>query len=168
MIDGINTQQIIRNVYPQPNEIAPADRPNVPVGEKVSPTPEKHASREADLKEKEQKNRGIKECQSCKNREYVDVSNDPGVSFKSPTKVAPSQAASAVSAHEGEHVTNEQARAKEEGREVISQTVVLHSDICKECGRPYVSGGTTRTVTGNKTPSQINPDPRGQNIDLTT
>ena len=168
MIDGIGTQPIMRTMYPQYNEAAATTQPNIPVGDKVPATPEKHASRETDLKERELKKQGVIECQTCSNREYVDVSNDPGVSFKSPTKISPNQAAAAVSSHEGEHVTNEQARAKEEGREVLSQTVVLHSDICPECGRAYISGGTTRTVTGSKKSSQINTNPRGQNVDLTT
>ena len=33
------------------------------------------------------------------------------------------------------------------GREVVFQTVTIHNAICPECGRIYVSGGTTRTVT---------------------
>jgi uncharacterized protein with PIN domain len=55
-----------------------------------------------------------------------------------------------VSAHENEHVTNEQTKADQEGREVISQTVTLQTSICPECGRVYVSGGTTRTMTAAK------------------
>ena len=30
---------------------------------------------------------------------------------------------------------------------MVSQSVTLHTDICPECGKPYISGGTTRTVT---------------------
>ena len=44
------------------------------------------------------------ECQTCKNRKYQDGSDDPGVSFKTATNVAPEQAASAVRGHEQEHV----------------------------------------------------------------
>lgn len=90
------------------------------------------------------------ECQTCKNRSYQDGSNDPGVSFKSPTKMSPDQAATAVLGHEMEHVTRNQAQAKAEGREVLSQSVVLHSGICPECGRTYIAGGETRTVTGER------------------
>jgi len=39
---------------------------------------------------------GIKppeECQTCKNRKYVDSSDDPSVSFQSPTHIGPGQAA---------------------------------------------------------------------------
>lgn len=87
------------------------------------------------------------ECQTCKKRKYQDGSNDPGVSFKTPTNVAPDQAAAAVRGHEQEHVVREQAKAQREGREVVSQSVTYHTAICPECGKVYVSGGTTRTST---------------------
>lgn len=87
------------------------------------------------------------ECQTCKERKYQDGSNDPGVSFKTPTKVAPEQAAAAVRGHEQEHVVREQAKAQREGREIVSQSVTYHTAICPECGSVYVSGGTTRTST---------------------
>ena len=44
-------------------------------------------------------------------------------------------------------MTREQAKAVQEDREVISQSVTMHTAICPECGKTYVSGGTTRTVT---------------------
>jgi len=87
------------------------------------------------------------ECQTCAERRYQDGSDDPGVSFKTPAHIDPSVAASVVRGHEQEHVTREQSKADREGREVVSQSVTLHSDICPECGKVYVSGGTTRTVT---------------------
>ena len=87
------------------------------------------------------------ECQTCKNRKYQDGSDDPGVSFKTPTNVAPEQAASAVRGHENEHVVREQAKAQREDRKVVSQSVTYHTSICPECGKVYVSGGTTRTTT---------------------
>jgi ribosomal protein L32 len=90
------------------------------------------------------------ECQTCKNRKYQDGSNDPSVSFQSPTHIGPNQAATAVAAHEGEHVAHEQAKAQREDRRIVSQTVTLHTSICPECGRVYISGGVTRTVTANK------------------
>ena len=90
---------------------------------------------------------GEKECQTCKNRKYQDGSDDSGVSYQTPTKISPDQAASAVRGHEMEHVTRNQAKAAREGNEIVFQTVTLHSAICPECGRPYISGGTTRTVT---------------------
>ncbi|NLL66892.1 MAG: hypothetical protein GX236_04225 [Clostridiaceae bacterium] len=94
-----------------------------------------------------QKSNKITECQTCKSRKYVDGSNDPGVSFKSPTSVSPGASFSAVSSHEQEHVTREQAKASREGRRVISQSVKIYIDTCPECGKAYSSGGKTTTVT---------------------
>lgn len=87
------------------------------------------------------------ECQTCKKRKYQDGSDDPGVSFKSPTNIAPEAAASAVRGHENEHVVRERAKAESEDRKVVSQSVTLHTAICPECGDVYISGGTTRTTT---------------------
>lgn len=87
------------------------------------------------------------ECQTCKERRYQDGSNDPGVSFKTPTNLSPERAAFAVRGHEMEHVAREQAKAQREGRKVVQQTVTIHTAICPECGDVYVSGGTTRTTT---------------------
>lgn len=93
-------------------------------------------------------------CQTCEQRKYKDGSNDPGVSFKTATRVAPEQAASAVRGHEREHVVREQAKAKREDRRVVSQSVALKTSICPECGKVYVSGGVTRTTTAS------NPEPK--------
>ena len=87
------------------------------------------------------------ECQTCESRKYQDGSDDMGVSFQTPTNIKPEQAASAVRGHEMEHVYREQAKAGREGRKVVSQNVTMHTEICPECGKSYVSGGTTRTVT---------------------
>jgi hypothetical protein len=87
------------------------------------------------------------ECQTCKNRKYVDVSDDPSVSFQSPAHIGPGQAASSVMSHEHEHVSHEQARADKEGRKVVSQTVSISMSVCPECGRTYVSGGVTHIIT---------------------
>ncbi|MCI8304171.1 MAG: hypothetical protein HFF52_06030 [Lawsonibacter sp.] len=87
------------------------------------------------------------ECQTCKSRKYQDGSDDPGVSFKTATNIAPEQAASAVRGHEQEHVVRERAAAQREDRKVVSQSVTIHTAICPECGDVYVSGGTTRTAT---------------------
>ena len=97
-------------------------------------------------------------CQTCENRKYQDGSDDMGVSFQTPTNIAPEQVASAVRGHENEHVVREQAKAKMEDRKVVSQSVTLHTDICPECGKVYISGGTTRTVTkANNKPEQVEP-----------
>lgn len=97
---------------------------------------------------KDRKNTGIQdpgeECQTCKNRKYKDGSNEM-VSFKSAQHVSPERAASAVRAHEQEHVSNAYKKAAKENGKVISASVSIHTEICPECGRSYVSGGTTHT-----------------------
>lgn len=94
------------------------------------------------------------ECQTCKERKYQDGSDDMGVSFQTPTRVDPDLAASAVRGHEMEHVVREQAKAQREDRKVVSQSVTYHTAICPECGKAYVSGGTTRTTTAANTDQQ--------------
>ena len=86
-------------------------------------------------------------CETCEKRKYQDGSDDPGVSYKAPTAISADNAAAAVRGHEQEHVVRERAKAEQEDRKVVSQSVTLHTDICPECGRVYISGGTTRTVT---------------------
>lgn len=86
-------------------------------------------------------------CETCEKRKYQDGSDDMGVSFQTPTNIKPEQAASAVRGHEMEHVYREQAKADREGRKVVSQNVTMHTEICPECGKSFVSGGTTHTVT---------------------
>ena len=99
------------------------------------------------------------ECQTCEQRKYQDGSDDMGVSYQTPTRIDPDQAPSAVRGHEMEHVVREQAKARREDRRVVSQSVTMHTAICPECGKAYVSGGTTRTVTkGNS-----QPEPQNQN-----
>ena len=89
-------------------------------------------------------------CYTCQNRRYVDKSDDASVSFQTPTSINPGMAAAAVASHEQEHVRNEQARAHREDRQIVSQSVSLTYDTCPECGRHYVSGGTTRTTSVGK------------------
>ena len=101
------------------------------------------------------------ECKTCQERKYQDGSNDPGVSFKTPTHIGPDQSASAVRGHEMEHVARERAKAQSEGRRVISQSVSMQTGICPECGSVYVAGGVTRTTTAADTKQQEKPkDPR--------
>ena len=95
-------------------------------------------------------------CETCEKRKYQDGSDDMGVSFQTPTRVDPDLAASAVRGHENEHVVREQAKAQREDRRVVSQSVTLHTDICPECGKAYISGGTTRTVTAAQQEEQAN------------
>lgn len=104
---------------------------------------------------KQKKTSDIQECQTCNNRKYQDGSNDPGVSFKSPAKLSPQQAATAVYSHEREHYTREASKAEDEGREVVSNTISIFTSICPECGKTYVSGGDTRTTTKKKDEDQL-------------
>lgn len=95
------------------------------------------------------------ECQTCKNRKYQDGSDDSGVSFQNPTRVDPKAAGSAVRSHEQEHVSRNRSKAEREGKEIVSQSVTIHTNICPECGRVYVSGGTTRTTTKNASENNL-------------
>ncbi|MBR6391087.1 MAG: hypothetical protein IKS16_07070 [Lachnospiraceae bacterium] len=84
------------------------------------------------------------ECQTCKERKYQDGS-DENVSFKSAQHISPTAAASRVRAHEQEHVANAYEKAAKDGGKVLQASVSIHTAICPECGRTYVSGGETNT-----------------------
>lgn len=84
------------------------------------------------------------ECETCKERKYQDGSNE-NVSYKAASHISPEAAGSAVRAHEGEHVSNAYSKASEQNGKVISASVSIHTAVCPECGRTYVSGGTTNT-----------------------
>jgi hypothetical protein len=86
------------------------------------------------------------ECQTCKERKYIDVSNESDVSFQSPSHVSPQDSFTAVSAHEQQHVSNAVAEGSEPGKKLISASVSYQMSICPECGTPYVAGGTTTTT----------------------
>ena len=92
---------------------------------------------------------GPKECKTCKARKYKDQSSDASVSFQTPTHVSPDMAASAVAAHEQEHVQNNAQQAQREGMKATS-FVQISTSVCPECGRIYVSGGTTTTYYSEK------------------
>jgi hypothetical protein len=94
-------------------------------------------------------------CHTCENRHYVDKSDDPSVSFQTPTRLSPGQAAPAVMAHEREHISNEQAKAQRNDRKVISQSITISMSQCNECHVMYVSGGTARTVTASSNSSAV-------------
>lgn len=97
---------------------------------------------------------GVKECETCENRKYQDGSNEM-VSFKAAAHIPKEAAASAVRAHEQEHVSNAYKRAEMGGGKVVRASVAIHTSICPECGRSYVSGGTTSTQI--KYPNESNP-----------
>ena len=99
------------------------------------------------------------ECQTCKNRKYVDGSNESDVSFKTPAHINPNNAAAVVMGHEKEHMANAIAEGNEANKELVSASISLKTSVCPECGRVYVSGGVThttmRTTTGGSEP--VNP-----------
>ena len=96
------------------------------------------------------KQMGVVECSTCASRTYIDGSDDPGVSFKTPGHVSPEASFGAVASHEQEHVSNEKASAASENREVIAQSVQVFTSVCPECGKVYASGGVTKTTTAGK------------------
>lgn len=97
------------------------------------------------VEEEEDSNQQDGECETCAHRKYQDGS-DEMVSFKSATHVSPDAAATAVRAHEGEHVSNAYDKAAKNDGEVVNASVAIHTSVCPECGRTYVSGGTTTTT----------------------
>lgn len=84
------------------------------------------------------------ECETCASRKYQDGS-DEQVSFKTAQHISPEAAASRVRAHEQEHVNNAYTNAAKNNGKVLSANVAIQTAICPECGRSYVSGGTTTT-----------------------
>lgn len=96
------------------------------------------------------------ECKTCRERKYQDGS-DEMVSFKSAAHISPNAAPAMVRAHEGEHVSNAYKDAAMNNGEVVNASVAIHTSTCPECGRTYVSGGTTTTMI------KYNKDPYAQN-----
>ena len=92
------------------------------------------------------KRNGAVRCEECATRTYVDGSNESDVSFKAPGHISPQASAATVMAHEQEHVANAYQSANKNNGQVIRATVTLDHAICSECGRSYVSGGTTGTT----------------------
>ncbi|MCH5252182.1 MAG: hypothetical protein J1F22_04345 [Lachnospiraceae bacterium] len=99
-----------------------------------------------------------KECQTCKNRKYVDGSNE-NVSFKTPTHISPNNAAAAVMGHEKEHLANAIAEGSQKNKQLVSASITLHTSVCPECGRVYVSGGVTHTQIRTMKNGQENKNP---------
>lgn len=101
------------------------------------------------------------ECQTCKNRKYIDGSQESDVSFKAPGHIAPEQSYARVMSHEQEHVAN--ARQKTTGKDasLVSATVSLKMATCPECGTSYAAGGTTNTTIRY---SEDNPYDKGRKV----
>ncbi len=86
-------------------------------------------------------------CQTCQERTYQDGSNDSGVSFQTPTHISSAMAGVAVASHEGEHVSRETEKARQEGMIVTEKTVTFQMACCPECHKMYVAGGLTKIST---------------------
>ena len=142
-----SNNQVVQRVY-QSGESSPQGIPTIDAP-KIIPAEDRMQRLKDIFGEKRLKQMGQIECATCSSRTYVDGSDDPGVSFKTPTSVSPEASFSAVSSHEQEHVVNEQSDAPAENREVVSQSVRIFTDSCPECGRSYASGGVTTTVTAS-------------------
>lgn len=119
---------------------------------------------------------GPEECETCKNRKYQDGSDEANVSFKNATHISPQAAGSMVRAHEQEHVSNAYKKAAANNGQVMRASVSIHTSVCPECGRSYVSGGTTSTQIkyyNEKNPYQQDLKKtdgvkyRGMNVDMT-
>ena len=104
------------------------------------------SSEKADEQRRTGKAEAKGECQTCKERKYVDGSDEGNVSFKAPGHIAPEASAGVVMSHEKEHVANAKREGNKPGNELISASISLKTAICPECGRSYVAGGTTRTL----------------------
>lgn len=116
------------------------------VNEKITPQNQTTPVADPDEVKKPGRASSPKECQTCKERKYQDGSNEGNVSFKSAAHISPNAAGAAVRAHEGEHVANAYAKAEKNNGKVINASVSIHTAVCPECGRTYVSGGTTNTT----------------------
>lgn len=114
-----------------------------PINNYINTTPIKNMSE--DETDKIGRTSSPEQCETCQNRKYQDGSNE-NVSFKSATHISPNAAGSAVRAHEGEHVSNAYTKATQNNGKVVNASVSIHTSVCPECGRTYVSGGTTNTM----------------------
>ncbi len=94
-------------------------------------------------------------CETCAKRKYQDGSDENNVSFKNAAHISPTAAGAAVRAHENMHVSNAYHKAEQADGKVLQAYVTIHTSICPECGRTYVSGGVTHTQI--RYPNESNP-----------
>ena len=136
MINGINFNTGMSTAYEGYTGITnqPKEEPTPQVIRNPGESTEKQAGRKS----------SPAECETCKNRKYQDGS-DEMVSFKAAAHISPNAAASRVRSHEQEHVSNAYKDAAQNNGKVVRASVAIHTAICPECGRTYVSGGTTST-----------------------
>ncbi|GHU49288.1 hypothetical protein FACS1894127_2150 [Clostridia bacterium] len=118
---------------------------------------EYRSSEDSDKKQKRGKKKqggSEPECETCKKRRNKDISDDPGASLQSPDSLSKVEEEGNIRAHDHRHLSHEQANGENEGRDVVSQNMVIHYDVCPECGRPYIPGGTTATLTRTASPRE--------------
>lgn len=150
-ISGVSQWTSERTTTPQTSR-NPSIQPSIQPSMKIIPAEDRLSLLTDMYGEKRLKQMGLIACETCSSRLYVDGSDDPGVSFKTPEHISPEASFAMVNAHENEHVTNERADAHAEDREVVAQSVRIYMSVCPECGKHYSSGGLTTTVTADKKP----------------
>lgn len=97
------------------------------------------------------------DCQTCKNRKYKDGSDESDVSFQTAQHVSPESSGARVRGHEQEHVANAYEKAAKAGGKVLQASVSIHTAVCPECGRVYISGGETTTRIAYPKETEDNP-----------
>lgn len=123
-------------------------------------------SNTSDQKIRVLKQQGVIPCNTCDSRRYQDSSFDPGVSFKAPGYISPEASSYVVMSHEMQHVANEQSKAESQDKTIVSQNVQIYNSICPECGKAYIAGGKTTTVTKGNETLKIKEPNKGEKIDL--
>ncbi|MCR5255875.1 MAG: hypothetical protein K6D96_08055 [Acetatifactor sp.] len=127
-------------------------------GNPLIETPKDKALEESPIEKRAKIRAGQEKCETCAKRKYKDGS-DEMVSFKSAAHISPESAPARVRAHEQEHVSNAYKDAAKNNGKVLQASVAIHTAVCPECGRNYVSGGTTYTrikYTNESNPYQQN------------
>ena len=132
-----NIQGLYPNYSPYTNPAKNSIDPNA-----VNPSAEtEEHSADPDKVKKPGKRSSPEDCETCANRKYQDGSDEDNVSFKTASHISPESAGAKVRAHEGEHVSNAYKKAAQKDGKVLNASVSIHTSVCPECGRTYVSGG---------------------------
>lgn len=137
------------NYSPYANTISPSARSAqdsiTPNAANPSEKTDEHSA-DPDKIKKPGKRSSPEDCETCANRKYQDGSDEGNVSFKTASHISPESAGARVRAHEGEHVSNAYKKAAQKDGKVLNASVSIHTSVCPECGRTYVSGGVTHTM----------------------
>ncbi|MDE6983987.1 MAG: hypothetical protein K2O99_05545 [Lachnospiraceae bacterium] len=144
-----NLSGLYPNYSPYAGAVSPTARPagNDTSPNAVTPSGETDAhSADPDKVKKAGKRSSPEDCETCANRKYQDGSDEGNVSFKTASHISPDSAGAKVLAHEGEHVSNAYKKAAQKNGKVVNASVSIHTSVCPECGRTYVSGGVTNTM----------------------